>query len=363
MNESALKAYSSQEKFLGLKGAALSITIYDVAAKAGVSISTVSRVLNNNPNVLEETRFKVLEVIKEMKFKPNPIARGLVVKQTNIIEVFFSWAGKQFNIQSDWYTKLLNGINEVVEEKQYGLLINTIAGVFAPQVVYRKVFQNAVDGVLMVSPYLEEKDVIQMMDHRIPIVLIGYRTDDPGIDFVDSDNIQAVGQVVDHLVKLGHKKIACISGPAEISRNAADRLLGFKQAMQKHGLPVPEEYIVEGNFLKEAGGEAMKKLLFLPGRPTAVFAANDLMALGAWDAVEEKGLSVGTDMALAGFDDIPEACTPPYSLTTIQQDYQLISKEATKVLIEKIHHSDDWKPRQVLIPTQLIVRQSSGSKK
>ena len=341
----------------------MSITIYDVAEKAGVSISTVSRVLNNNPNVLEDTRHKVLEVIKEMKFKPNPIARGLVVKQTNIIEVFFSWAGRQFNIQSDWYTKLLNGINEVVEEKQYGLLINTIAGVFAPQVVYRKVFQNAVDGVLMVSPYLEEKDVLQMMDHRIPIVLIGYRTDDPGIDFVDSDNAQAVEQAVEYLVKLGHKKIACISGPSEISRNAADRKLGFKQAVQKNGLSAPEEYVIEGNFLRESGGEAMKKLLFLPNRPTAVFVSNDLMALGAWDVIVENGLTVGEDISLVGFDDIPEASTAPYSLTTIKQDYRTISMEATKVLIEKIQHPDEWKPRQILIPTQLIMRQSYKSPK
>lgn len=339
----------------------MSITIYDIAKKAGVSISTVSRVLNKNPNVLEKTRAKVLKVIKETKFEPNPIARSLVAKQTKIIEAFFSWAGRQTNLQSDWYTKLLSGINEVVEKNEYGLLINTIAGVFAPRAVYRKVFQNSVDGVLMVSPYLEEKDVLQMMDNRIPIVLVGYRTNDPGVDFVDSDNFQAASQVVDHLVKLGHKKIACIAGPAEVSRNAADRLQGFKQAMQKKDLIVPEEYFVEGNFLRDSGGECMKKLLALPDRPTAVFASNDLMALGAWDAMEEKGVKVGTDVALIGFDDIPEAYAPPYSLTTIRQDYRNISLEAAKVLFEKIKHPDDWNPHQILIPTQLIVRQSCGS--
>ncbi len=341
----------------------MAITIYDVAKKAGVSISTVSRVLNKNPNVLEKTREAVLAVIKEMNFKPNPVARNLVVKQTQtvIIEVFFSWAGRQFNIQSDWYTKLLNGINEVLDEHQYGLLVNTIAGVFAPQLVYRKVFQNAVDGVLMVSPYLAEKDVLHMLDNRIPIVLVGYRTDDPGVDFVDTDNAQAASQVVDHLVKLGHRKIAYISGPVQYSRNAADRLQGFQQAMQKHGLAVPTEYIFEGNFLRKSGEEGIQKLLELPERPSAVFASNDLMALGAWDMLEKKGLKVGTDMALVGFDDIPEVGTPPYSLTTIQQDYHQVSVEATKVLIDKIKNPDDWKPRQILIPSQLIVRQSSGS--
>ena len=206
----------------------MSVTIYDVAQKAGVSISTVSRVLNNNPNVLEETRQKVLKTIEEMNFKPNPIARGLVIKQTNLVEVFFSWSGYkfdmpgyQFNLQSAWYLGLLNGINEVVQENKYGLLINTISGVFDPQEVYRRVYHNAVDGILMVSPYLEEKDVLHMLDRRIPMVLIGYRTDDPRIDFVDSDNVNAVVQVVDHFVELGYRKIACISGPINTSRNAA----------------------------------------------------------------------------------------------------------------------------------------------
>ncbi len=340
----------------------MTITIYDVAHKAGVSISTVSRVLNNNPNVLEDTRQKVLKVIQEMQFKPNPIARGLVVKQTNLIEVFFSWAGPQFSIQSDWYMKLLDGINEVVEQEHYGLLINTIAGVFAPQAVYRKVYNNAVDGVLMVSPYLPEAELHQVFQGRSPIVLIGYRTEDPRIDYVDSDNANAVEQVVDHFVSQGHRKIACVSGQVKTSRNAADRFQGFQEGMKKNGLAVPAEYVVEGNFLRESGVEAMKQLLALPERPTAVFASNDLMALGAWDAVSAAGLQVGEDIALAGFDDIPEASTPPYSLTTMGQDYRTISVEAARMLIEKISHPDHWKPRHVLVPTQLIVRLSSGSR-
>lgn len=341
----------------------MSITIYDVAQKSGVSISTVSRVLNNNPNVLEDTRQKVLKTIAEMNFKPNPIARGLVVKQTNLIEVFFSWPGQQFNIQSEWYMKLLNGINEVAQEHKYGLLINTIAGVFAPQEVYRKIFNNALDGVLMISPYLEEKDIVQMMRSRAPIVLVGYRTESTTVDLVDSDNIKAGVQVVDHLVNLGHRKIACISGQIKTSRNAADRLLGYRQGMKKHGWPIPEEYIVEGNFLRESGFAAMEKLLALPERPTAVFAANDLMAMGAWDAIEKAKLVVGKDVALVGFDDIAEAATPNYSLTTMRQDYHTISVEATRMLIEKIQKPDGWKPRQIFVPAQLIARKSCGSKK
>lgn len=345
----------------------VSITIYDVAKKAGVSISTVSRVLNNHPNVLEDTRQNVLKAIAELKFKPNPIARGLVVKQTNLIEVFFSWsgpefnmAGYQFNLQSAWYIGILNGVNEVVQEKNYGLLINTLTGIFNPQEVYRKVFHNAVDGILMVSPYLEEKDVVQMASGRVPVVLVGYRTEDLGVDYVDSDNVAASLEVVDHFVKLGHRRIACIAGQVKTSRNAADRLEGFREGMKRHKLAVPEGYVVEGDFLKKSGHDAMKQLLALKERPTAVFACNDLMALGAWDAAQEEGLTVGKDLALVGFDDIAEAFAPPYSLSTVRQDYRTISVEASRILIAKIQDPEHWKPRQLLVPAQLVVRQSSG---
>jgi DNA-binding LacI/PurR family transcriptional regulator len=338
-------------------------TIYDVAEKAGVSISTVSRVLNNNPNVLDETRQKVMKVIAELQFKPNPIARGLVVKQTNLIEVFFSWAGYEFGFNSPWYSGILDGINQVVQENQYGILINTIAGVFDPQEVYRRVFHNAVDGVLMVSPYLEEKEVAQLMENRVPVVLIGYRTLNPHLDFVDSDNMQAAGLVVDHLVKLGHKKISIITGQQKVSRNASDRLSGFKLAMHRHGLIVPDDYVVEGDFLRESGETAMQRLLSLSNRPTAVFASNDLMALGALKALEKAKLKAGKDIALVGFDDIGESATHAVSLTTVKQDYHTISVEAARILLQKIQNPEHWRPKQILVPTQLVVRTSCGSKK
>lgn len=341
----------------------MSVTIYDVAQRAGVSISTVSRVLNNNPNVLEDTRQRVLKAIGELNFKPNPIARGLVVKQTNLVEVCFSWSGYQINLQNAWYSGILNGINEVVQENRFGLLINTISGVFDPQEVYRRVFHNAVDGVLMVSPYLTEDGILQMKNYRVPVIFIGCRVNDAQIDYVDSDNVKAAADVVDHLAKLGHRKIAFITGEVETSRNAADRLSGFRLAMKKQGLPLPPEYVVQGNFLRPSGEQAMGKLLALPDRPTAVFASNDLMALGAWDEAEKAGLTIGGDIAIVGFDDIAEAFTPPYSLTTVRQDYRTVSVEATRMLIEKIQDLEHWKTRQVLVPTQLIVRQSCGSKK
>lgn len=257
--------------------------------------------------------------------------------------------------------EILNGVNEVVQENQFGLLVNTVAGILEPAEVLQKIYHHAIDGVLLVSPYLEEKDIVHMLEKRIPIVLIGHRVEDPRVDFVDGDNVSAAGQVVDHLAALGHKKIACISGPVKGSGDSADRFRGFDGAMKRQGLSIPKHYIEEGAFNRESGYEAMLRFLSLPDRPTAVFAFDDSMALGAWKAIEQAGLKVGKDIALVGFDDIPEASAAPYSLTTVRQDFRKLSIEATHILIDKLHHPDNWTPRRVFIPTTLIVRKSCGS--
>jgi LacI family transcriptional regulator len=285
-----------------------------------------------------------------------------VAKQFNLIQVCFSWSSVKINLENEWYIELLNGINEVVQEKRYGLMINTISGVFDLQEVQRRISRDTVDGVLLVSPYLKEAEMLLLRDFKVPVVVIGCRVGDTGVDYVDSDNERAAAGVVDHLVGKGHKKIACITGEVEISGDAADRLREFRKAMSRHGLPVPDAYVVGGDFGKGSGERAMKKLLSIKPRPTAVFASNDHMAMGAWDAIVSARLRVGKDIALVGFDDISPASTPPYSLTTVKQDFRAISTKAAQLLIEKIQNRKDWKPQQVLVPTRLIVRQSCGSK-
>lgn len=342
---------------------ATSATIYDVADRAKVSISTVSRVLNGKTHIKEKTRQRIQSAIADLNFISDPIGRGLVAKQFNLIEVCFSWSSVRINLENEWYTELLNGINEVVQEKRFGLMINTISGVFDLAEVQRRVIRDTVDGILMVSPYLKEEEMRRIKDLQVPMVVIGCRVRDPGVDYVDSDNQGAVAGVVAHLAGKGHRKIACITGEVEISGDAADRLKEFRGAMERHGLAVPEAYVVGGDFSKGSGERAMQKLLALKSRPTAVFACNDHMAIGAWDAAVSAGLKIGKDIALVGFDDITPASTPPYSLTTVKQDFRAISTRATQLLIEKIQTGKTWKPRQVQVPTQLVVRKSCGSKR
>jgi DNA-binding LacI/PurR family transcriptional regulator len=340
-------------------------TIYDVAKRAGVSISTVSRVLNNNPNVLHDTRQRVLKVIADMNFKPNPIARGLVVKQTNILEVFFSWTGYRLSFDNTWYMGILNGVNEVVRQNKYDLLINTVAGDYDVRALCEKAFNNIVDGVLVVSPYLSEPDVKKMADERLPFVLVSYRVEDPRLDYVDSDNEAAAAMVVDHLAGLGRRKISVINGNIDSSRNAQDRWEGFKKGLQKHGIALPDSYVTQGVFSTESGEACAEKLLNLPDPPDAIFAANDAMAMGVVNIMKKRNLTPGKEVAVVGFDDIDEASNPYYELTTVKQDIFTISAEATTLLIQKVRQQQQnlpWVSQHRIIPTQLVVRKSCGSK-
>jgi LacI family transcriptional regulator len=335
--------------------------IYDVAKKAGVSIATVSRVLNNNPNVRNETRRKVLDAINELKFKPDVSARELGVKQTHLIQIFFHIAKFPIDFDNNWFCDILNGAGEVLQAHHYGVLVNSVSGMPTAEEIYHRVLHNRADGILLIAPHMVERDLLRIMDQRVPIVPVEYRMENPHTSFVDTDNVNSVIQIVDHLVSLGHRKIACLAGPVAQNRNAQDRFEGFKKGLEKHGLDLPEDYVVTHDYyVREAGTEGMRKLLSLSDRPTAVFCSNDQIALGAWDVAQSAGLKVGKDISIAGYDDIPVASKPPYSLTTVRQDFLKLSSTAAEVLMEMIEKPEEAKTRQILVPTQLIARQSTG---
>lgn len=335
--------------------------IYDVAQKADVSISTVSRVLNNQTNVNDETRQRVVQAIEELNFKPNVSARGLVMRNNNMIQMFLQVAKFPIDFECTWFQETLNGAGEVIQDNKYGLVLNTLVGLVDSEEFYKRAFYDgSVEGILLVAPHLEDRDVLKMTNQRIPIVLVGHRIEDPKTSFVDTDNRKAVREIVDHLVKLGHKKIACLAGPIDFNRNAQDRLEGFKEGLRSHGLRLPEDYVLKSvYYTRDAGEEGMEQLLKLADRPTAVFCSNDLMALGAWDRAEKAGLKIGVDLSLAGYDDLPSSSNV-YSLTTVRQDFKALSAEAARILIEKIHNPEAFKVRQVLMPCPVIYRRSTG---
>lgn len=335
--------------------------IYDVAQKAEVSISTVSRVLNNQNNVNEETRQRVVQAIQELNFKPNVSARGLVLRTSNMIQMFFQVAKFPVDFDSNWLPDILNGAGEVLQDSKYGLILNTLVGLVDSEEFYKRAFHDgSLEGILMVAPHLEDRDVLKMINQRIPVVLVAHRIEDPRVSFVDTDNRGAVRDIVDHFVGLGHKRIACLAGPIAFNRNAQDRLEGFKEGLRKHGLDLPENYVIQSEYYtRDAGMEGMESLLKLPQRPTAVFGSNDLIALGAWETVEKAGLTVGKDVSLAGYDDIPLS-SHGFSLTTVRQDFKAVGSAAAQILVDKIKNPASTPARQVFVPCPIVVRKSTG---
>jgi DNA-binding LacI/PurR family transcriptional regulator len=336
-------------------------TIYDVARNAGVSISTVSRVLNGHSSVLTETRERVQRAVHDLEFTPNPIARGLVVKHTNVFEVFFSWPGYTLNFYDSWYMSLLTGISEAARENQYGVLINTLAGPFDRTESYERAFGGIVDGILLLAPQLGFEMTERIMKERVPVVIANCRSDEPRLDWVDTDNAGGAALVAEHLAQWGHRKIAVVTGPIDISQNAAERLRGFDEKLTALGLPTPDSYRVEGDFTEGSGEKALDQLMALKEPPTAVFCCNDSMALGVIRAFRKRGWTPGKEMAVVGYDNIHEAAFPEYDLTTVDAQTPQLGREVAKVLVQKMQKSrETWIPQHLVVPVKLVVRSSSG---
>lgn len=328
----------------------------DIAKLAGVSRSTVSRVINNQPNVNENTRQKVLRVIQEQNFHPNSVARALVTRQTCTLSLVIPQrVGAVF--KDPYFPTLIQSI--IFEANRHGYAVMLWIGdkVEEETNFCQRVLGNGFfDGILITTAVDDDPLIPRLIETNFPFVLIG-APQYPNMNYVDIDNICAAQNVVAHLIRLGHTRIGIITGPLDES-SARNRLRGYRQAMQNAGLPVLDAFIVEGDYGRQSGYDGMKQLLLQ--RPDAVFASNDTMASGALLALHEAGLHVPKDIAIAGFDDLlaTEETDPP--LTTVRQPVTELGGQATRMLVEIIEQRRT-EPYQVLLPTQLIVRSSCGS--
>ncbi len=331
----------------------------DVAKRAGVSFMTVSRVINNKNNVKEATRKKVLKAIKELGYYPNVLGRGLNINKTETIGILIPLCSHLFSTQ--YYTELLRGVEQYCAESGFGIL-------FYPRreesgdIDYQRLFQERrVDGLLIIAPPLKDLQLLTLIKKKIPFVVIDGRGSggkNKRVVYIDADNIGGASKAVEYLIKRGHKKIAHISGWLYVV-NGKDRLYAYKNTLKKYKIPVKNEYIVKGDFTEISGYNAMKNLLKLKDRPTAVFAANDLMAIGAIKAIKEIGLSVPEEISIVGFDDIPLASYTIPPLTTVRQPAFQMGYEAAKNLIEMIK-SQRTETKSKIMKTALIVRNSTN---
>ncbi len=331
----------------------------DVARKAGVSVMTVSRVVNSRSNVKKDTRERVLRAIRELSYYPNAAARALNRDRTNIIEVTIPH--RDYFFSSEYFSELIFSIEAVVRRQSYNVIFNTYdpAGLVDYTNLYR---QRKVDGLLIVALSMSNQQVKGLCDERVPLVLVNSRRDDLPLSYVDVDNHKGAGMAVEYLASLGHRRIAAITGGTN-ALNAVHRLQGYRDALARKGLPAREQWIVQGNWSEESGYEAFKGLWGLQDRPSALFCANDLMAIGALRAAADSHVDVPADISIIGFDDIRLASFVNPRLTTIRQPIQQTGETAARVLLEQLANPgrDESNPQKVILPPQLIVRSSCGA--
>jgi len=341
--------------YLHYRGKKMRKTIEYVAQLAEVSKATVSRVLNNSPKVTEKTREKVMKAIKESGYYPSATARRLTTNKAETIGLIIP-TPQDTTFGNPFYTEILRGFTHQAKIESYDLLLF----INEYQFNYSRLFHDRrVDGLLLVGIKRNDKGITQLSKNKFPYVLTG-KIDYKEANYVDADNKGGAYQAVSYLANLGHKKIAYLGGSFEFTFNQ-ERFEGYLKAFKEHNLKYGKELTMESINTQESGYEAMHKLLESSSIPTAVFVANDLDAIGAMKAIREKGLRIPKDIAVIGFDDIQLASYIEPPLTTVRQPIYEMGITAISLLVQLIEGKKK-EPLKVELPTQLIIRESSGEK-
>ena len=329
-------------------------TIKDVAREAGVSVATVSRVFNDSGRVNEDTRQRVRDVAERLHFWPNGVARSLITNRTHSIGVLLP------DLHGEFFSEVIRGVDLAARREGLHVLVSSSHSDTQELVAALRAMRGRIDGMIIMAPEPESIPAIRAGTWGCPLVLLGPGSETPDFDTVSLANFDGAYAVVRHLQRLGHKRIATITGPAG-NRDAQQRLEGYRAAMREVGVATTRTLEVPGDFTEPAGYQGARLVLTMSPRPTALFVANDEMAVGALGALREAGLRVPADMALAGFDDIALArhLTPP--LTTVHVDaYQMGERALQRVLRRDRGEPAPGRSHEVL-PTWLVVRASCGA--
>ena len=330
-------------------------TIKEIAKLSGVSRSTVSRVLNDDPNVNANTRAKIQAIIKEVGYQPSPVARSLISGRSRVlglvIPTLFS------HLASDpFFSLLAQGISLFCNTNDYTLILWLVEPDYEEQTRQKILENRLVDGIIVASNAIDDPLIQGLVNQNMPLVQVG-RSSIPSVSSVDADNVNGAILAVEHLVSIGRTKLATITGPMD-RYSGQDRLEGFKQGLQAHNLPFSNDRVGCGDFTEE-GAYQQTKVLLSRTQFDSLFVASDVMAFGAIQAILEAGLQVPVDVAVIGFDDLPEAGRHHPSLTTIRQPIQQMGVAAAKTLIQEIESKTDTSPMRHILPVELIPREST----
>ncbi len=324
------------------------VSIKDVARLAGVSITTVSRVINKHPTVKAKNRKAILDVIKELKFQPSVSAQRLASGKSNVVALVIP---RYEGIYYSFYAlELIRGVGTLCEELKLDLLLHLTDT--------RASFNlKGVGGVIFADIIGNRFQVEEALGQGIPCVVINNYVDDLEISCVAIDNRDGAEQAVNYLINLGHKKIAHITGDV-VTQAAHLRFEGYKQALQKNNIEIRQEYILKTDYSRGQARQAAEELIKLPDPPTAVFVASDSMALEVMTVVRENGKEVPRDLSIVGFDDNPSGLYGPVALTTVKQPLIRMAEEGVKELNVLMNTGSKPKLSKIILPVELVIRES-----
>ncbi len=335
----------------------MSASIKEVALKAGVSIATVSRVINDKGPVAGETRRRILEAIEQLRYVPHGAARSLITNQTDTIGVLLP------DLYGEFFSEVIRGIDLAARRSGFHVLVSGFHSDRAEIEAVLRALRGRVDGLIVLSPDVDAQSLRRNLPETLPVVLLNTRVDGSldgaAFDAINVDNHGGAFAMVRHLAGLGHRRIALIRGPEE-NADARERLRGYRDALRAEGIERSPGLEIPGDFSEESGYRAGRCLLALEPRPEAVFAANDSMAIGCLFALREAGVEVPGDVALAGFDDIPIAryLTPP--LSSVHVPITELGTRAMERLLHAVESKNGHERRQETVAATLMVRGSCG---
>ncbi|HET7232922.1 MAG TPA: LacI family DNA-binding transcriptional regulator [Longimicrobium sp.] len=329
------------------------VTIKDVARAAGVSVATVSRVLNDSGPVADETRTRIHRVAEELRFIPNGAARSLSMRRTGTLGVILP------DLYGEFFSEVIRGLDQAAQRSAFHLLLSSSHNDRQDIEAALRVMRGRVDGLVVMSPHIDADVLAATLHDSVPAVLVNCPVEGGEFDTLRVDNFGGARAMVAHLASHGHRRIAMIQGPAR-NHDAAERLRGYRAALADAGIEADAALEVPGDFTEEGGFHAAQRLLALDERPTAVFAANDAMALGAVSAFVEAGVSVPGGMAVAGFDDVPISryLTPP--LSSVRVAIHELGARAMEQLVRAVEQENRHQRIHLTLPTELVIRDSCG---
>lgn len=334
-----------------------SLNIYDVAQKAGVSTATVSRVINKSVHVRDETRQRVLAVLKELNYLPNANASSLTRKRTDLLALLVS------DITNPFFTTVARGFEDKAAQHGFTVILcNTDENPEKEKEYVQRLLMRRIDGMAIAPTSKGIRHLEMVKKRQVALVLLDRIINGFEADSVRGDSVGGAQRLVSHLIGLGHRRIAAVMGPFIIS-TSADRLEGYKKALAEHGIPFDEKLVKEGLYRRESGQRLTHELLSLPPseRPTAIFAGNNFLALGVITAIREAGLRVPEDIAVVCFDDIESASILQPFLTVAAQPAYLMGTLCAEIIIQRLSGKGPSRPQDIVLGTELIIRESCGS--